>query len=691
MNNSLEKLDGKMPDYPLKKIQWITLGLFFLACSLGVASVFFNRLVLALIASLIMGYCFWNLKDDYPGDHEPPISDEKEITPDRIILTTTLFIYAVLFGIGAVYFSTNPESSAISVTLWLITIALIISAGIVFDRVKPFAWIKRFKNLSPMSRRNFLIEISIVTIITGVALALRVTKLDLFPHVMHGDEGETGMEALRVLGVGDFLPPFGVGWGLLPNLLYYMVAVTIKIFGRNEIGVRMMSALFGAACIPLVYLIGRKFWGKLAGFSAAWLISVSHFSIHYSRIGLNIMESTFFMILFILLSLIPHAHDLSNDDQKPGKYGASNLLKDKFNITPYIVIGLTCGFAQYMYLSSRLIPIVAIPLYLILFIRKRINLIQIAILVLTAVLVFAPLGFYYLQRPIDFTGRMETVSIFNPDNIKNNYGQNATLSNSLFLIIQNQFSKNLNFYLRAGDGSSFYDGNIPAFDPITILLFWLGLGVICARPRRLPELTLIIWFVFGIIFGGVLTNDSPSGSRLLMSTPVIFIIGGIFIQRTWNVINNFFKNIPNVHLSLGWLAAPMVFCVLIVTLGINMNYYFIDYPKSMVTILPLTITKEIIADAPADHVYLLGDGDIYVNHGTIRFLAGEGKAMNLKSIGELPALVDDGKGITVLATFSNFDEINSIKLLYPQGEMSNKYIDGNLIFMKYRIPPLNLQ
>jgi 4-amino-4-deoxy-L-arabinose transferase-like glycosyltransferase len=678
-----------MPNNLLNKNQWIKLGLFFLSVILGVISVLFNQIEFALMASLVMGFSFWGLKENHFLENETVSYDKPEISSDRLILTIALFIYAVLFGIGAIYFSKNPGFDILSLVLWLIFIVLIISAGIIFDRVKPFAWLKRIKNFSPVSRRRLVIEISIISVITAVALALRVTHLDLYPHVMHGDEGETGMDALRVLGFGDPLPPFGVGWGLLPNLLYYMVAVSIKIFGRNEIGVRMISALFGVACVPLVYLIGRKFWGKLAGFSGAWLVSVNHFSIHYSRIGLNIIEATFFMLLFILLFLVPNSRDLSEQDQEPNNADISSLLKNKFSIIPHIVVGLICGLAQYMYLGSRLIVLVALPLYAFLLIKKRINIIQVAVVALTAILVFAPLGTYYLQHPIDFTGRMETVSIFNPDNIKNIYGQNATLTNSLGLIIKNQFTRNLNFYLQAGDGSSFYDGSLPAFDFITAFLFWLGLGVVFSRPQRLPEMTLILWFVLGLIFGGVLTNDSPTGSRLLISTPAIFIIGGVFVQRTWNILNDFFKKIPNVNISLGWLISPMVICVLIATLGINMNYYFVVYPKSMVTILPITLTKEIILDSPVDHVYILGDGDIYANHGTIRFLAGENSAMNLQKIEDLPALVKDGKGVTVLATFSHFEEINSLKSIYPQGEMSEKYVLGNLIFVKYRIPPLD--
>ena len=202
-------------------------------------------------------------------------------------------------------------------------------------------------------------------------------------------------------------------------------------------------------------------------------------------------------------------------------------------------------------------------------------------------------------------------------------------------------------------------------------------------------MALILWFFIGITFGGILTNDSPSGPRLLTVTSAVFIIAGIFMQRTWNVLNDFFKKIPNVHLSLALLSAPMLFSILIATLGVNLNYYFVVYPKSGANIGSIAIAKEIILDAPVDHVYLLGDGSVYVGHGTIRFLAGTGTAEDLKQPKDLPALVKDGKGITVLATASHFEEINPIISRYPQGTLSYGYMIGNLIFMKYRIPPLN--
>ena len=668
------------------------MSLFFIACVSGYIGVLYNRIELALFASLAMGCFFWNLKDSSPEkENETIISNKQKISPGRLIFTITLFVFAVLFGIGGVYFSKNPESGTVSLILWLTSIVLLLLAGIVFDEVKPFAWLKRIENLPLEERRQVFIEIALIIVITEIALFLRVTYLDYFPPSMHGDEGEMGMEALRVLGIGNPITPFGVGWGLFPNLFYYMQAGSIYIFGRNAIGLRMISALFGTACVPLVYLIGRKFWGKIAGFTGAWLIAVSHFNIQYSRLGLNNIESAFFMLLFILLFLSPLSDSFSSQNQEPKKSDTSNLLKGKFVIFPYIAAGLVCGLAQYMYLGSRLILLVALPLYIFLFISRRINIIQIAIVGLAAILVFAPLGMLYFQNPKLITSRTETVSILNPDNIKKTYGQNVTLSNSVFLIAQNQFKTNSNFYLQYGDASSFYLQYIPGFDFITALLFWFGLGIVFTRPRRLPEMVLILWFFLGFIFGGMLTIDAPYGPRLLISTSAVFIIGGVFMQRIWNVLNNFFNTFPTARPSLVRLSTIVLSCMFLAIMGTNMYYYFGVYPKSGMNIVVMDVMKEIILDAPVDHVYLLGNNKLYTTHGTIRFLAGEGMATDLQNPEDLPALVNDGKGITVIVAFSNYDEIEFLEARYPQGVKSSDFFTGHLIFMKYRIPPLNSQ
>jgi hypothetical protein len=283
---------------------------------------------------------------------------------------------------------------------------------------------------------------------------------------------------------------------------------------------------------------------------------------------------------------------------------------------------------------------------------------------------------------------LDRVSIFTQENIQHNYGPDATLSNSFFKIVVNQINQNLRFFLQSGDRSSFYFANIPAFDSISAFFFWMGLGLIFTRPRRLPELTMIVWFVLGIFFGGVITNDAPSGSRLILTACILFVISGVFIQRTWDAINNTYKQLPNIHLSLGWLISPIILAALALTLYLNYNYNFVIYPKAGINILSISLTKEINAIAPMNHIYLFGIGEQYSTHGTIKFLAGDKKVIDITKLEELPPEADDGKGVTVLITSSHFEQAAELLSLYPQGKMSDEYRDGYLEFKKFQIPPL---
>jgi hypothetical protein len=220
----------------LNKNQWIKLGTLFLACIIGFISVYTVRVELAIIASILMCYTFWNSKNDLSMQNAEIKPDKIFLKPDQLILTITFLIYAILIGLGAAFFSTNLSSATISVILWVISVGLIVSAGIVFDRVKPFAWLTRVKNLDRKSRRNLFIEIAIVFTITGIALALRAINLDHFPFMMHGDEGEMGMESLRVLGIGDPINPFGLGWGPFPNLFIICRQVLFIFLGGMKLG-----------------------------------------------------------------------------------------------------------------------------------------------------------------------------------------------------------------------------------------------------------------------------------------------------------------------------------------------------------------------------------------------------------------------------------------------------------------------
>ena len=108
---------------------------------------------------------------------------------------------------------------------------------------------------------------------------MRFASLDLQSY--HHDEVIT---ALRVIpgSFGDMLHAVKVSESNPP--LYYVLAWGwAKAFGTGEVGLRSLTALFGAATVPVGYLIGRQLASRRAGLVLAALIAVNPMLIWYSQ------------------------------------------------------------------------------------------------------------------------------------------------------------------------------------------------------------------------------------------------------------------------------------------------------------------------------------------------------------------------------------------------------------------------
>ena len=639
-----------------------------------------------------MAFVFWRSQKTLPENKGEEAAPESKISPNRLITSAALAFYALLAIAGSVYVGKVYQNSPITLVLWLLFIILLLSAGIFYDRIQPFSWIGKMKTLDAAARKNLGLEILLVVVLTGIGLALRTFDLTHYPPMMHGDEGEIGMVALGILGRGAPVNLFGFSWSNIPSLFVVLQALSISILGRNEIGLRMSSALAGTACIPLVYLIGRRGWGKLAGFSAAWLLAISHFYIQYSRLAIGVIESVFLILLFVLLILAPFFPKKRQDAQAPDlldEADQATAAPPVISLTLLISTGLVIGLTQYGYFGVRyLTPLMALFIYGYLLIRKRIQFYQVLIVALTALLVFAPFGMLMIQSPDMFFGRMNDVSILSAEGVSHNYGADVTWSKDAVYIISQQLNRNLNFFLQSGDASPFYTQEMPIFDLMTALFFWLGLGIVATRIKRLWDLSLFFWFGVGIFLAGILTIDSPMGSRLIIISPSVFLVAGVFVQRTWHEIKAFLTRVPEITLSLVWLAFPILGVLLAGTLAINFYNYFYVFANSGINILSISLAREIKQDYPANHVYLMGDGYIYAEYGTIRFIAGEHVATNLIKTTDLKPIAGDGKGTTILAVGSHIAELKSIQSQYPAGVWSDfKDPIGQVVYAKYQISP----
>jgi 4-amino-4-deoxy-L-arabinose transferase-like glycosyltransferase len=540
----------------------------------------------------------------------------------------------------------NFENPVINL-LWLIAMCMYIIAALRFDRAIPTeATTPRHENKS-LKKHVLIIPVILI------AFALRIYNLETLPP-LHGDEGEMGLAALQVLE-NEAPPLTAVGWMHHPALFHYLQAGPVAILGRTGLALRILSVVAGVLCIPLIYNLAQRGWGVVAGLAAAWLMAVSHLHIHFSRIGLNNIESTLAMLLFLTLMI----------RIRPNR------------LTLLAVSGLVVGLAQYLYYGSRVIPLIAAVLLFVFWQKKMIDVKQLAAFGLGFLIAFAPLGSFYVTQPDAFISRSRGVFLLNEQNVKHTLqSDEASVPHDLLPLLKEQVNRNLNFFVKGGDRSPFYSASIPGFDLVTSILFWLGLGLVLTRLRRFHEIAILIWLGLGLLFGGILTSDAPNAPRLLIVIPVVFLLGGILLQQAGRLLSLYPQTLKVLALGL----------ILALAGYFNLKIYFHDFVSDLPprNLTSDSVAREIKTAGPADDVFLLGQPHLSVKYGTIHYLAGD-SAIDLAGSADIPA--PNGRGLLIIALPDQVDNLKAIEQRIPGGTIWTRVNRRNdPIYTTYHVP-----
>jgi len=86
---------------------------------------------------------------------------------------------------------------------------------------------------------------------------------------------------------------------------FYLTDIAHKILGVTAISTRFLSIFFGILIIPIVYLLGKEFYNKKVGLTAAFLLSISAFTLRYTLIEMDI--TAIFFVLVAMLFFIKKA------------------------------------------------------------------------------------------------------------------------------------------------------------------------------------------------------------------------------------------------------------------------------------------------------------------------------------------------------------------------------------------------
>ena len=356
-----------------------------------------------------------------------------------------------------------------------------------------------------------------VAVILLVASLYRLWQINSIPPGLFGDEATDGLDALDVLaGRGAVFFPANYG---REGLHMWIVAGMFRLLGVVPLALRLPSVAAGILTALATYWLGRELlaaWSASTGESgesatpwplsflpliAALYLATSYWHVHFSRFGIRGVFTPFLGAL---------------------AFAAFWRAVNRHSHAWFAVSGACLGLALHFYTASRFFPFFLGGFLLLQGLvavlagrRQKAILLQhfhgIVLLFAVAVLVFAPLGIYFLQHPGAFTQRAGVVTALGEESPLQLMGR-AAVANVLQFFVPGR-----------GDVEQFY--NLPGravFDPLTAFLALLGLGVLAWRWRQDSALFLLLWFPALLLPSFLATDRWPTLPRVLGTTPGVY-------------------------------------------------------------------------------------------------------------------------------------------------------------------------
>ena len=364
-------------------------------------------------------------------------------------------------------------------------------------------------------RRQPWLEAVLLVLLFLVALAIRLYGLHKWPPGLYNDEAANGLDALGVLQ-GRRPIFFESNYGREP-LFIYLQAVSMALFGVTPYALRLTAAVVGALTVPTIYWMTREAFARTT-LPARWLalwtalfLAVSYWHISLSRIGFRaIMLPLMAALAFGWFWRAWWKTDDPNTVHDPdGRYGLPLL--------DLVLCGLFVGLSLYTYTAARFLPIVIVVVSIvgaaIAHSRQRVRQIGLglAVIAVTAILVFSPLGIYYLTHPGTFLGRATSVSVLSSAFAP--HGPVASLTTGVIETTKM-------FFMTPDPNLRHNPAQRPVFD--VVLAVWIGIGIATAlfRWRILPYFFAIAWLMLLAVPAVLSLEGAPHSLRAIGLLPV---------------------------------------------------------------------------------------------------------------------------------------------------------------------------
>ncbi|GAC1412325.1 MAG: hypothetical protein NVSMB66_1040 [Candidatus Doudnabacteria bacterium] len=353
------------------------------------------------------------------------------------------------------------------------------------------------------------------------------------PAGLFPDEAAEGIDAQNI-NKGFYQPFYERGNGR-EALFYYLMAPILKIFGTGFWQPHLLSALIGILSILGVYLMAAKLYDQRTGLLSAFLMAVGTWHIVLSRTAFraNLIP------LFLTFTVYFIAQTITAQTNRTRVWyailGGAFLAGGFYTYIAYRILIAILGFIGFlMIMADRKQGFLWLKQYYI----------SILIAFASFLVVFAPLGYYFVTHPGSFVGRSGQVSVFNSDLNHGHLG--ATILNVFVKSIMAFFTNGDTNWRHNISGAAFLSPLVSPF--FALALIWLTLITLKFIYKsfsnrqdnfRLRDVTIIGLF-WGMLLPVITTAEGiPHGLRSIGIVPAAYILSAIgliyFAERALRV------------------------------------------------------------------------------------------------------------------------------------------------------------
>jgi hypothetical protein len=505
-------------------------------------------------------------------------------------------------------------------------------------------------------------ELLILAAIVLLAIGLRFYELGSLPRVIDGDEGRMG-QAAQSTSDTRLANPFA----LFENFggLYLQISnFSIYLFGATPFALRLLPAISGVLAIPATYLLARHIAGRRVALLTAFLLTISHTHIHFSRIAsVGYIHDTWLvpLELYLLLSGIE-----KRSSWRAALAGVLLAIHFSVYLTAQIILGLVVIYLVIAFLFLRA------------WIRPALS--QIAAFFGGFLTMLVPEVVYIIRQPSEFLNRLGENGTFQSGWLTD---MMASTGRSAMQILGERILHAFLalIYYPAFD---FYGSPIPMLTLVSTMLFLAGMGIVLLRTRS-PRFLLLNGYFWGgtVAIGLFAIPPSADSYRMLMVLPAALLMAALGLEQ---IINLF---------GMGWSASRAAYtfstgAVLVSLLVFNVWTYYGDFAgqcrfgNDLAGRFASYLGNYVRGISSESSVYLLSDEFFfYGSHASANFLS---HGRSITNFPESLETLNPVSGETIIAVPSRIEELETWARLHPGGDLRYQYDCKNTILLAYQVP-----